>query len=205
MKKVFSIMITIIMVIALTAVVANAAEATYVNASFDSFYVDGVLNFGGADGNASSVLDAHNRTVDGTNGTVKEIKLRGWVGFEQEIESFGYQMDDNAPVLNAGWIAPTEPEVQGAGGQYASRFEIPINVEGLTGNHTFVMVVKLAGIDTPVKIDSTLEATGPATPPNTSFTFAGAPGNAGTADASLIIFIVAAAAIALVVLKKKVF
>ncbi len=180
---------------------------TYRNASFDSFYVDGVLNFGEADGNASDKLDARSRRVGEGDGAIQELMLRGWIGFDQEIEAFGYKIGDAAPVYSADFFQATEEAVKGAGGEFAQRYCVTVPVAGIEGEQTIVMMVKLAN-GTEVAIDDQLEATGVATPPNTSFTFVGVPGQqppAPTADASMIIFVVAAAAIALVVLKKKAF
>ena len=197
-----------------------AAPYTYVNASFDTLDVDGVINFGivleeghpaNGDGWASDKLDMKGRTVDGSDGSVKLITMRGWIGFNEVIEAFGYQMDGNAPVLSADNIATTEDAVKGAGGQNALRFSIPINVEGLEGTHKFVVVVKLAGVDEPIKIDESFGATGPATAPNTSFTFVGRGSSSQpeqpteTSDMTMVLFIVAAAAVALVILKKRAF
>ncbi len=177
----------------------------YKNASFDSIYVDGALNFGQADGAASDKLDGVNRTVGNGDGSISEIRLRGWIGFEQEIELFGYKIGNAEPVFDASFTEATEPAVKAAGGDNALRFNVTVPVAGIEGEQKVVMVVKLKTGDV-VEIDDTLVATGPATAPNTSFTFVGTPAqNPPTADASMVIFVIAAAAIALVVLKKKVF
>ncbi len=179
----------------------------YRNASFDSFYVDGVLNFGEADGNASDKLDARGRRVGEGDGAIQELMLRGWIGFDQEIEAFGYKIGDADPVYSQDFFQATEEAVKGAGGEFAMRYCVTVPVAGIEGEQTIVMMVKLAS-GAEVAIDDQLEATGVATPPNTSFTFVGVPGQqppVPTADASMIIFVVAAAAIALVVLKKKAF
>jgi len=177
----------------------------YKNASFDSIYVDGALNFGQPDGSASDKLDGVNRTVGNGDGSISEIRLRGWIGFEQEIEMFGYKIGNAEPVFDASFTEATEQPVKDAGGENALRFNVTVPVAGIEGEQKIVMVVKLATGDI-VEIDDTLVATGPATAPNTSFTFVGTPAqNPPTADASMVIFVIAAAAIALVVLKKKVF
>lgn len=149
----------------------DESEYHYVNASFDSFYVNDVLNFGEPDGAASDKLDARGRTVDGSDGSVSKFTLRGWIGFEEEIESFGYQINGKDPVYGD-FKAATEDDVRGAGGENALRFQIEIDATQLKGTNNIVMVVKLAN-GAVVKIDDTLQATGPATPPNTSFTFVG--------------------------------
>ncbi len=180
-------------------------EPVYKNASFDSLFIDGALNFGQGDGSASDKLDGQSRTVGNGDGSIQEIRLRGWIGFEQEIDSFGYQIGDAEPVFDASFTETTEQAVKNAGGENALRFNVTVPVAGVEGTQTIVMVVKLVD-GSVVKIDDTLQATGVATTPNTSFTFVGVPTqNPPTADASMIIFVVAAAAIALVVLKKKVF
>ena len=149
----------------------DESEYHYVNASFDSFFVNDVLNFGEADGGASDKLDARDRTVDGSDGSVSKFTLRGWIGFQEEIDSFGYQVNGNDPVYGD-FKAATEDAVRGAGGQNALRFQVEIDATQLKGTNNIVIVVKLAN-GAVVKVDDTLQATGPATPPNSSFKFIG--------------------------------
>ena len=183
-----------------------AAEYTYVNASFDSFYVNDVLNFGKPDGAASDKLDEVNRTVDGSDGSVQKIVMRGWIGFEEAIESFGYQI--NGKNVFGDFAAETEEAVKKAGGANASRFQIEIDTTELKGTNKIVAIVKLANGNV-VKIDENLAATGPATAPNTAFTFVGvAEETPGTGDATVAMFAVIAVlamSAAIVFMKKRSF
>ena len=183
-----------------------AAEYTYVNASFDSFYVNDVLNFGKPDGAASDKLDEVNRTVDGSDGSVQKIVMRGWIGFEEEIEAFGYRV--NGKNVFGDFAAETEEDVKKAGGANASRFQIEIDTTELKGTNKIVAIVKLANGNV-VKIDENLAATGPATAPDTSFTFVGVPQDVPeTGDATVAMFAVLAVlamGAAVVFAKKRVF
>ena len=189
-----------------------AGEYTYNNASFDSFYVNDVLNFGKPDGAASEKLDEVERTVDGSDGSVTRLALRGWIGFAEEIESFGYQI--NGENVFGDFAADTEQAVKDAGGANASRFHIEIDASALKGTNNIVAIVKLAN-GAVVKLDETLVATGPATPPNTSFTFIGVPATEPatedvpqTGDAAVAMFAVIAVlamGAAVVFVKKRAF
>ena len=100
--------------------------------------------------------------------------ILGWMGFNSEIESFGYSIDglDN-PVFDNSFAAPTEDAIKdnANGGQYGQRFNI--TVTGLSaGEYEINFLVKLANgriciIDTvavsveesPVIIETTEETT----------------------------------------------
>lgn len=214
MKKVFALVITAVLLITAAAVCALAAD--YHNASFDGFYtnrgLDGEqLNFGDGDGSASGKLDAHNRTVDSSDGSVKNVAFRGWIGFEQELEAIGYKINDNDPVFVDGAISYDSPDIaavqaEGNGGKYAARFDLTVPTDGLTGTNTIVVVAK-AGGDL-FLIDENAEASGAATVPNTRITFKGPGGEGGdsgdhgvsggadvpaTGDGSMAVFAAAAA------------
>lgn len=142
-------------------------------ASFDTLYVNDTMNFGEADGAASDKLDAHGRKVDGSDGSVKTIRFRGWIGFEEEIAEFGYRIGNKAPVFGDFKISAEDiVKLDENGGALASRFDITVPVEGLTGENTIVAVVKLAS-GTIVAIDENVKANGAGTTPNTQLTFVG--------------------------------
>ncbi|MBO7406640.1 MAG: LPXTG cell wall anchor domain-containing protein [Clostridia bacterium] len=143
--------------------------ATVVNSSFDSFYVNDTLNFGEGDGNASGKLDNHDRTVDGSDGSISRLVIRGWIGFADEIESFGYKIGDAEPVLGE-FKTATEAGVLAAGGAFASRFEIVIDPSNIVNEKTIVAVVKLLNSDDIVIMDENYGGA------NTSFTYIGASG-----------------------------
>ena len=146
-------------------------------ASFDSFFVNDVLNFNEGDGAASSHLDNHDRTVDGSDGSVTTIILRGWIGFEgQGIDQFGYKVGDADPVFADGNKeergdigAIRDP---GNGGEFADAFKIVIDTSEIKGTKTIVAAAKLAD-GTIVIINEDIPKNGAGTTPNTSFTFIG--------------------------------
>jgi len=154
---------------ALPEITDTPDPATVVGSSFDTFYVNDVINFGEGDGGASGKLDKHDRTVDGSDGSVTKLVIRGWVGFADEIESFGYKIGDAAPVYGD-FKTTTEAGVLGAGGPLASRFAIEIDATTIKGEKNVVVVVKLLNREEPVLMDGNYGGA------NTSFTFIGVPG-----------------------------
>ena len=112
--------------------------------SFDTFYVNGQMYFP-EDGNAGGKLDEINNTLTFASAAeLENITLRGWIGFDQAIDSFGYYVD-NYEFVYGEFKTATEDGVLAAGGEFASRFEIKVPLEYLEGDDHFVgFVVKLA-------------------------------------------------------------
>ena len=111
--------------------------------SFDTFYVNGEMYF--PDGGADAKLDEINNTLTFASAAeLENITLRGWIGFDQAIDSFGYYVD-NYEFVYGEFKTATEDDVLGAGGEFASRFEIKVPLEYLEGDDHFVgFVAKLA-------------------------------------------------------------
>ncbi|MBR7062679.1 MAG: LPXTG cell wall anchor domain-containing protein [Clostridia bacterium] len=154
-----------------------SGEVIVHGASFDSFFVNDVLNFGEGDGGASGKLDNHDRTVDGSDGSVTTITLRGWIGFEgQGISQFGYQVGDSDPIFSdsnreeRGDIGAIRDPANG--GEFADAYKIVIDTTNIKGTNNVIACVKLAD-GTVVKIDENVKRNGEGTTPNTSFTFVG--------------------------------
>ncbi|MBR5005538.1 MAG: LamG domain-containing protein [Clostridia bacterium] len=205
-------------------------DYTVKGSSFDTLIVNDVMNFnepsenGMIDGEASKKLDLHNRTVDGSDGSVTSLLVRGWIGFDKEIEQFGIKIGDQITYSDE-YRAQTGQDVLNAGGQYASRWQVSIDPSTLTGTNRIVVVVKLVnGIV--VELDGQEHENGAGRTVNTSFTYIAAsagedPGeNPGgtedpgtvvppsTGDATVSIFaivVVLALCAALVMMKKRVF
>ena len=120
------------------------AEAGQIAASFDTFYVNGAMYFE-ADGGAGDKLDGINNTIVFKTGAKHDsMVLRGWIGFGQAIDSFGYYIDGYNFVYGS-FAAATEDAVKGAGGEHASRFEILVPLADLdAGDHNVGFIVKLA-------------------------------------------------------------
>ncbi len=115
-----------------------------VNASFDTFYVNGGMFFE-ADGGAGDKLDKIDNTISFEYGKEhKTMALRGWIGFNQAIDQFGYYIDSNEIVWGE-YKQNTEAGVLAAGGDKATRFQIDADISGLSfGEHIVGYVVKLA-------------------------------------------------------------
>ncbi|MBP1588518.1 MAG: hypothetical protein ILO53_09000 [Clostridia bacterium] len=179
MKRIFALVLALAFVLSAAAVSAYAAD--FRKASFDSFYTNrGLegeeLNFGKGDGVASDKLDSVNRTIDSSDGSVKNVSFRGWIGFEQELQGMGYKINNNEVVFVEGALDFNAPDIAAVqakenGGAYAARFEIVVPTEGLTNTNTIVIVAK-AGGDL-YEIDENAVASGDAKVPNTKITFIG--------------------------------
>ena len=115
-------------------------DAEVRNFSFDTIKVNGkTLTDGGV---ATYRLEIED-TIDGTDGSVKTVTMRGWAGLtEEEIIMTGYQIDDGAVVLSDKNFEATSDAVKAAGGDYAIRFSVDIPVEGLAGQHELKVVLK---------------------------------------------------------------
>ena len=122
---------------------SQITDAGMKNHSFDTFYVNGQMYF--PDGGADAKLDEINNTLTFASAAeLENITLRGWIGFDQAIDSFGYYVD-NYEFVYGEFKTATEDGVLAAGGEFASRFEIKVPLEYLEGDDHFVgFVVKLA-------------------------------------------------------------
>ena len=164
---------------------ADDAAAGKVGHSFDTFYVNGSMYFE-ADGGAGDKLTAINNTIAFDVGEAHEsLSLRGWVGFNQAIDQFGYFIDDPRAQVFDEFKTATEDGVLAAGGANASRFQIDVPLTDLeAGVHMIGFVAKLADgtvvrlrenltvIIVPYTVDETVSlATGHGAP------FSGAPNN----------------------------
>ncbi len=118
-------------------------DAGMVNASFDTFYVNGTMYFP-EDGGAGDKLAAQDNTISFDAGdTHDSTALRGWIGFSQPIAEFGYFID-NYQMVYGDFKAATEDGVKAAGGEHASRFQITVPLAELeAGIHKVGFVVKL--------------------------------------------------------------
>ena len=112
--------------------------------SFDTFFANGEMYFE-QDGGAGDKLTAQeNKVAFKTGDACQSIALRGWIGFGQAIDSFGYYVDGYKFVWGE-FAQDTEAGVLAAGGENASRFCITVPLTGLaSGDHTVGFAVKLA-------------------------------------------------------------
>ena len=94
---------------------------------------------------------AADNKIDIAAGTDRvNVGIRGWVGFSQAIESFGYRIDEEEPVLSEDFIAAFDSDadadaVAAAGGENALRFRILVPALDLEdGEHQISFLVELA-------------------------------------------------------------
>lgn len=136
----------------------KASEYRLTSAFFDYLYVDEEKYFIYY---VEDKLTAANNTVSAKKGT-QTIALQGWIGFEYEINCFGYAIDEEDPILNSTPIAP-EQGVIDLGGEYAKRFNIVADVSELdvgTYNFNYLVSIQKDGEAAIIKLVSfTLEIT----------------------------------------------
>ncbi len=146
----------------------------YHGASFDSVYIGNDLApfMNGRAGNASEKLDAVGRVVDCTNVSSSRLVFKGWIGFEEYIESFGYQIDDNEPVFG-NFKINTEDVVryEQNGGENAWRFAVTVPIDELYGEHSVCVVVLVDGYT--IRLDENLPRAGTHPTPNTNVNYIG--------------------------------
>ena len=150
------------------------------SSSLDSVAFNGVLNFGEGDGNGSAKLDNHDRTIDGSDGSISEIDVKGWVGFDGvDVEQLGYKVGDN--VIYGDFKTETDGAVLNAGGPNATRFTIKVDTTELKGSNLIVPVARLAnGIV--VNMDGVELETALGKTTNMSFTYVGPEASAPVTD-----------------------
>ena len=94
------------------------------------------------DGGVAGWKVENDDTIDGTDGKISNVTMRGWAGFlEEEIKQIGYQIDEGPVVFNNKWFENTEDPVKAAGGEFARRFAVVIPVKGLVGDQHELKVV----------------------------------------------------------------
>ena len=122
---------------------AEPYEAGVIESSFDTFYVNGVMYFT-YDGGADTKLDELGNLVTfKSDEACQSMMLRGWTGFTQEIERFGYYID-TYDFIYGDFATATEDNVKMVGGEYASRFEIFVSLDHLdAGEYCVGFVAKL--------------------------------------------------------------
>ena len=180
--------------------------------SYDQLLVNGAVIGEGNEDKGENGVPAQKQLVDGSDGSVQKIGMYGWFGNKNsKIASYGYMIDDGAPVYGDFAVEASE-DVINAGGE--SRFLVEVDLTGCTDGktHKIQVVAKLENgevvklnrsepnkdRDVYVNYKAQLVETPVDDQPST-------PASPATGDVSVAIFAVAACALALVVLKKKVF
>ena len=182
--------------------------------SYDAIYKneetqDNMLGYANEDNKIEGIPGVPNakQLVDGSDGSIQKVLMHGWFGNKNsEIESYGYQIDDGEPIYGDFVVDKGDnADVQNAGGE--SRFTVVVDVSGITDGKTHTIrvvaklkngeIVKLNRNDKDRDVFVNYKAQLVETPDN--------PDTPPTGDVSVAVLVVAACAIALVVLKKKVF
>ncbi|MBR5059898.1 MAG: discoidin domain-containing protein [Clostridia bacterium] len=182
--------------------------------SYDAIYKneetpDTMLGYANEDNKIEGIPGVPNakQLVDGSDGSIQKVLMHGWFGNKNsEIESYGYQIDDGEPIYGDFVVDKGDnADVQNAGGE--SRFTVVVDVSGITDGKTHTIrvvaklkngeIVKLNRNDKDRDVFVNYKAQLVETPDN--------PDTPPTGDVSVAVLVVAACAIALVVLKKKVF
>ena len=121
-----------------------------VGMSFDTLLFNGKMA-NNPDGNAGKWLDKNveDRLYDISDGSVTDITFRGWVGFDVEIDSFGYRFGNNEPVFSKHYTFLNANDIQAVrakenGGKFAERFAVIVDADTLSGDGELTVVAKLA-------------------------------------------------------------
>ena len=133
--------------------ILDFSDADGVGMSFDTFFVNRVqldnIIMENVDGGASAKLEAYGRVIDGHEAEYTSFTFRGWVGFLEPMVEVGYQIDENDPVMVDNCFKATEAPVKSAGGEFAQRIEVEVDVTGLQDGieHEIRAVAKIQGED----------------------------------------------------------
>ena len=124
--------------------------------SFDTIFYNGGYAAAGvhaaaiyvdAGGAAGAKFEETNREFDNAGFAIRNIGLRGWIGFDQPIKSFGYFANGVAQTgfFREDFMSDADASaVRAAGGDNALRFRIDIPVGIYSGTTTFVPFAQLA-------------------------------------------------------------
>ena len=103
--------------------------------------------------------------------TADKFGIFGWIGFDSEIESFGYAIDGvEDPMFDASFGAETEDAIKNEanGGEYGRRFRITVSADGMeVGEHTVNFLVKLENGKICIIDTATVTVEEKTTPPET--------------------------------------
>lgn len=94
---------------------------------------------------AGNWLKSFGNMLQNVNGVYTYFELYGWVGFDQAISAFGYQINDEAPVFSNDFTVTPEPQVRAAGGDLAKRFRVRIPALPASSQEACVVVMLESG------------------------------------------------------------
>ncbi len=169
----------------------------------DGLSYDQILINGSEIANGNAAVIAAKKSIDGSDGSIQTVTLHGWYGNgNSPTAAMGYQINGGT-VIYGDFFAATESAVTDLNANNR-RFTMEIDVSDLKGENTIWVWAKLENGDE-IKLNR-FDNKGTANEKDREVyvIYTGPAGvNPPTADASVVIFLVAAAAIALVLLKKK--
>lgn len=121
----------------------NEGDYGFTKIAFDMLRLDGTDLYLGE---YNTKLEAAGNKIKITKGT-HTLRLYGWIGYETEIDKFGYSIDGGEPIIDTD-PAATGASVLEAGGQYARRYDLSVDLSSLdVGLHTFEMLVRINTTD----------------------------------------------------------
>jgi len=152
MKKVIAILICLLLLAPMISVSAGASDIEIEDeyygimfARWDTMKVDGEVV--GTDGQALQYLYSIGGLLETKANT---ITVRGWMFCDVEIEGFGYVINDGTPVMKSEFTVEAEQAVYDQAKKnnvdYATRYEITIDVSDLKGVNRIRYLVKLEGM-----------------------------------------------------------
>ena len=122
--------------------IIDKAAAGMIAESCDTVLKNDELYFS-EDGQAYTKLAAVDNTITVKSGDV--LGFRGWIGFNQAIDEFGYIVNDGEFISAAEFTQAAEEAVRIIAGENASRYLIMVSTEGTAaGNYTFTWGARLA-------------------------------------------------------------
>ena len=108
--------------------------------AFDMLTKDGTAIY--TDGGIVKKLEADGNRITVAKGT-KTIRMYGWIGFETELDKFGWAIDGKEVIATEPSPNP-HPAITSSGGEHARRFDVFADVSGLeVGEHTLELLVRI--------------------------------------------------------------
>lgn len=153
MKRIVALVIVLMMVFPFAAVPAMASGSVtngseydgVLTGHWDALVIDGETEVGSGVQIMSYMVNNDFLLEEKAN----TLTIRGWAACDQEIEAFGYQINDDEPVFKAEFAVETEQPVfdaaEGVGASSAGRFVIDVDVSGLKGRNKIAAVIKTPG------------------------------------------------------------
>ena len=158
-------------------------NSNYINGCLDNIVLvkeneSRIKNFDAGEGKAFPKFTKYRNVVNAyADEKFKEIIYAGWIGFTEEIDSFGYQINDETPVFDSSFKVDAEEAVKDAemgGGTNGARYEVTVPVSALKGKNIIKVVAKVG--DEVIALDfATSHGYALGSAPNTTTIYYGTP------------------------------